>query len=128
MNTTQITAAITTASTSAIRAKVWEGAEKRIYVRLRNGSRNRPWLEKGYIRITDHGAADYRAERTLDWRSDDVELFADRVTAELNHHAIDRRAVMIRAWAIAREGATRFGGSSRDYFAESLRQAWAEAR
>jgi hypothetical protein len=36
--------------------------------------------------------------------------------------------IMTRAWVIAREAAARFGGSSRAYFAESLRLAWAEAR
>lgn len=39
-----------------------------------------------------------------------------------------QRAIMTRAWAIARAGAARFGGTSRAYFAEALRQAWAEAR
>lgn len=126
-----IATALATAASDAIRARIWEGRdETRVYIAVRNGSRNRPWLDKGYIRITSAGtAADYRAERTLDWRSDDVEHFADRFAAALTTPA-DRspRAIMTRAWAIAREASARFGGSSRSYFVESLRQAWAEAR
>lgn len=36
------------------------------------------------------------------------------------------KAVMTRAWAIAREGAAKWGGKSRDYIAAALKQAWAE--
>ncbi|WP_054955030.1 hypothetical protein [Paenibacillus dakarensis] len=32
--------------------------------------------------------------------------------------------VMTVAWKIARRGATIFGGSAKDYFAEALKQAW----
>jgi hypothetical protein len=39
---------------------------------------------------------------------------------------LDRRAVMRRAWAVAREGARRFGGAVVAFFAEALRQSWAE--
>ncbi|WPK12218.1 hypothetical protein R6U77_00595 [Lysinibacillus louembei] len=34
--------------------------------------------------------------------------------------------VMIRAWEIAKEGAAKFGGKVREYFSESLKQAWSE--
>ncbi len=36
--------------------------------------------------------------------------------------------VMSRAWEIARASAARFGGSSKAYFQEALRQAWAEKK
>ena len=36
--------------------------------------------------------------------------------------------LMSKAWAIARAGARRFGGTARAYLAAALRQAWAEAR
>lgn len=36
--------------------------------------------------------------------------------------------VMRRAWASARAGAERFGGSIRPYFSEALKAAWAEAK
>ena len=36
--------------------------------------------------------------------------------------------VMRRAWASARAGAERFGGSIRLYFSEALKAAWAEAK
>ena len=85
MNAIATALAAAAAASDSIRARIWEGAnETRIYVALRNSSRNRPWLEKGYIRITTDGnAADYRAERTLDWRADDVEHFADRLAESL---------------------------------------------
>lgn len=41
---------------------------------------------------------------------------------------IDRCTVMARAWHTAKEAAARFGGSSREYFAEALRLAWAEEK
>lgn len=34
--------------------------------------------------------------------------------------------VMRRAWRIAREGQKKFGGSVKEYFAESLKLAWGE--
>jgi len=40
----------------------------------------------------------------------------------------DRRSIMARAWEIARNGATQFGGKAREYFSAALTQAWAEAR
>ena len=40
---------------------------------------------------------------------------------------LDRRALMRRAWALARGGA-RFGGAIRAYLAAALRQAWAETK
>lgn len=36
--------------------------------------------------------------------------------------------VMTRAWKIAREGAAKFGGKVKEYFAEALRMAWAEIK
>lgn len=39
-----------------------------------------------------------------------------------------RKDIMSRAWAIARAAAAQFGGTSRAYYAESLRMAWAESR
>ncbi|WP_025716051.1 hypothetical protein [Paenibacillus sp. 1-18] len=36
--------------------------------------------------------------------------------------------VMKKAWMIAREGAAKFGGSTKMYLTEALRQAWANSR
>lgn len=36
--------------------------------------------------------------------------------------------VMSRAWEIAKEAVTKFGGSSKEYFAEALKMAWAEKK
>ena len=36
--------------------------------------------------------------------------------------------VMKRAWEIARQGAEKFGGNAKEYFAEALRMAWAEVK
>lgn len=36
--------------------------------------------------------------------------------------------IMKRAWEIAKEGVAKFGGKAKDYFAQSLKMAWAEAR
>ena len=41
---------------------------------------------------------------------------------------LDRRALLRRAWALARDGARRFGGGVRAYLAAALRQSWAEAK
>jgi len=41
---------------------------------------------------------------------------------------LDCRALLRRAWGLARAGARRFGGTVRAYLAEALRQAWAEAK
>jgi Streptococcus thermophilus bacteriophage Gp111 protein len=41
---------------------------------------------------------------------------------------LDRRALLRRAWGLARAGAARFGGTVRAYLAAALRQAWAEAK
>ena len=41
---------------------------------------------------------------------------------------VDRRRLLRRAWAIARAGATRFGGLAVHYIAGSLRLAWQERR
>lgn len=35
---------------------------------------------------------------------------------------------MTRAWEIAREGVTKFGGHATDYIAEAMKIAWSEAR
>ena len=39
-----------------------------------------------------------------------------------------RRALLRRAWAIARAGVVRFAGAVRAYLAEALRQAWGEVK
>lgn len=36
--------------------------------------------------------------------------------------------IMKRAWEIAREGFIKFGGKVKEYFAEALKLAWAEAK
>ena len=36
--------------------------------------------------------------------------------------------VMTRAWDIAKEGQNKFGGKVKEYFAESLKMAWAETK
>lgn len=36
--------------------------------------------------------------------------------------------VMTRAWEIAKEGAAKFGGKVKEYFATSLKMAWAEIK
>ena len=38
------------------------------------------------------------------------------------------RTIFATAWALARAGARRFGGTARAYIAASLRQCWAEAK
>lgn len=38
------------------------------------------------------------------------------------------RNIMKRAWEIAREGQKNFGGKVKEYFAESLKIAWAEVK
>lgn len=48
--------------------------------------------------------------------------------APLKKKTATRHNIMTRAWQIASEAAARFGGSSRAFFAEALRMAWAEAR
>ena len=40
----------------------------------------------------------------------------------------NRRAVMARAWALARHGARRFGGTVRQYLPEAMRLAWAHEK
>lgn len=35
---------------------------------------------------------------------------------------------MIRAWEIAREGASKFGGKASDYITEAMKIAWSETR
>jgi hypothetical protein len=41
---------------------------------------------------------------------------------------LDRRGLMRRAWAVARAGAAKFGGTVRAYIAEAVRQTWAEVK
>ena len=41
---------------------------------------------------------------------------------------LDRRALLRRAWVLARDGARRFGGAIRAYLAAAPRQAWAETK
>ncbi|KYG88971.1 hypothetical protein A0U40_14845 [[Bacillus] sp. KCTC 13219] len=36
--------------------------------------------------------------------------------------------VMTRAWEIAKEGAAKFGGKAKEYFAVALKMAWAETK
>lgn len=39
-----------------------------------------------------------------------------------------KKKVMSRAWRLARQGAEKFGGSAKEYFAISLKMAWAEVK
>lgn len=41
---------------------------------------------------------------------------------------VDRSSILRRAWQLARQGARRWGGRVRTYFAWAMRQAWVEAR
>jgi len=41
---------------------------------------------------------------------------------------LDKRQLLRRAWGLARDGARRFGGTVRAYFAAALRQSWAETK
>ena len=41
---------------------------------------------------------------------------------------VDKKAIFRRAWQIARGGVKRFGGKVSEYFAYSLKEAWAEAK
>ena len=41
---------------------------------------------------------------------------------------LDRRALLRRAWAIARAAAARFGGGAGSFIAGSMAQAWRERR
>ena len=41
---------------------------------------------------------------------------------------LDRRALLRRAWGLARVGLARFGGTVRAYLAAALKQVWAEAK
>ena len=41
---------------------------------------------------------------------------------------LDRRALLRRAWGLARDGARRFGGRVRLYLDDAMRQTWAEAK
>lgn len=38
------------------------------------------------------------------------------------------KKVMVRAWEIAKEAVTKFGGKVKEYFAQALRMAWAEIK
>ena len=54
-----------------------------------------------------------------------------RVRADHARHLagrLNRRALLRRAWGLARAGAARFGGTVRAYLAEALRQSWAEVK
>lgn len=39
-----------------------------------------------------------------------------------------KKQIMVRAWEIAKAAVAQFGGKAREYFAEALRMAWAEAK
>lgn len=39
-----------------------------------------------------------------------------------------KKQIMVRAWEIAKAAVAQFGGKAREYFAESLRIAWTEAK
>ncbi|XJZ60229.1 hypothetical protein ACIA4Q_02450 [Lactobacillus delbrueckii subsp. bulgaricus] len=39
-----------------------------------------------------------------------------------------KKEIMSKAWEIAREGQNEFGGKVREYFAEALKMAWAQAK
>lgn len=54
-----------------------------------------------------------------------------RVRADHARHLaarLDRRGLMRRAWALARDGAAKFGGRVGAYIAEALRQTWTEVK
>lgn len=42
--------------------------------------------------------------------------------------ATTKKEIMVNAWKIAREGQKAFGGKVRDYFAQALKMAWAQAK
>lgn len=39
-----------------------------------------------------------------------------------------KKEIMVNAWRIAREGQKEFGGKVREYFAQALKMAWAQAK
>jgi Streptococcus thermophilus bacteriophage Gp111 protein len=41
---------------------------------------------------------------------------------------MNKKGVMKNAWKIARNGAAKFGGNAKEYFAEALKMAWAIAK
>lgn len=41
---------------------------------------------------------------------------------------ITKRTLFCTAWKIAKEGAVKFGGKSRDYFSEALKEAWSRIK
>lgn len=41
---------------------------------------------------------------------------------------MNKKEIMSKAWEIAREGQKAFGGKVREYFAEALKMAWAQAK
>lgn len=41
---------------------------------------------------------------------------------------MNKKQIMTNAWKIARNGAAKFGGSAKEYFAESLKIAWTIAK
>ena len=63
-------------------------------------------------------------------RADELRRRGRRRADHARHLAgrLDRRALLRRAWGLARDGARRFGGTVRAYFAEALRQSWAEVK
>lgn len=65
---------------------------------------------------------------TLDQLKKAIEVHKNRPVIIENPKPATKAEIMKRAWQIAREGAKAFGGSSKLYFAEALRQAWAESR
>lgn len=54
---------------------------------------------------------------------------AKRTNSIINiNKSVDKKAIFAKAWEIARKGAERFGGSVKEYFAASLKEAWAWAK
>jgi Streptococcus thermophilus bacteriophage Gp111 protein len=56
--------------------------------------------------------------------NDDIIKLGNHQTM-INEEEVTMRNVMKKAWEIARDGARKFGGSVKEYFAEALRMAWA---
>jgi hypothetical protein len=59
--------------------------------------------------------------RYIDW-------VQEKIPADMPAEKPSAKNVMKRAWEIAKQGAAKFGGSSKLYFKMALKQAWAEVK
>lgn len=127
-----------------VSASLWEKAENpRIYVNFYSqnnrsalliGSGRSAQTGKFWIEITPDGAEIHKKFTAFSgaYTREVVQPAIENIKAaveEFNRPAAIKKspkAVMTRAWEIAREAAAKFGGKSREYFALSLKQAWAE--